>query len=866
MSRLLHTGCLALAASLMFTLSWAGSAFAAGVTAPGLPPVTLNSPNRIVRAEIGIEASGRLWYQVSRDTTPPGTWAPGTAASGVSTMIEPSPLGVIVDGVDLGTAIIGAYVTDPVEHQETYSTRGAHRVAVNHYYETTVALWRHGAGDSLFFVVVRVYDDGVAYRYVMPAGPQPRTIGGEASAWRIPAGAVCWAHTSTTNYESYLRPIALGSLDADLGGPLTCELPSAAGFVLISEGALREYSGMTYDLDAGSVKQAGAVGVKIDDIFGDDSDAIAKVRMQEAILRDAAERRLMINLHGVNKSTGLSRTWPNEITREGFMGSEPNGLWWQGLYVPPIHNAALPFVRMVAGPGDYGPLLVDRLKRGPTTLAHQLATVGLFHSPFVPFADDPALLRANRVVYDLIRMLPTDWEETVVLEPSAIGSVAALARRRGSRWYIFAVEGFGQTRPITLDLSFLGTRQYDAVLIRDETADTVSRTFQSGVDADDTLETTLLPGGGFVAVLSLAADPARPVRQGFTSLPPSNADQGRLAVYSLIRDHADLVAHSYQDGVPWPEALVSSDASTYPPHLRQQWTRDRALDAALAPDHAKYLMLNPIDTATYAQLAQYWGEWPHLPLPWPWGTYEFNHPNVKTAFLNYAIAAIEFHQPRYVAIGIESNILLAHAPHRWMAYRELNAYVYSELKQRYPNLFVFTTIHYEHMSGMTAEGAALSLGMRDAYPDVLTSEVAALLAHSDLLALSSYPYMIAGNPYQNVDGTLDPDYFERAYEVARTANRRLAIDQTGYVSRYVYLDYLGASLAGSEPWQDAYVRLVLGDAHARDFEFVVNFVGWDYGEAYGTFPTSLTWAWTGLVREDGSAKPALGSWDAFRQP
>lgn len=59
---------------------------------------------------------------------------------------------------------------------------------------------------------------------------------------------------------------------------------------------------------------------------------------------------------------------------------------------------------------------------------------------------------------------------------------------------------------------------------------------------------------------------------------------------------------------------------------------------------------------------------------------------------------------------------------------------------------------------------------------------------------------------------------------------------------------------------------LLHTANARDFAFVVNFVGWDYGEAYGTFPTSLTWAWTGLVREDGSAKPALGSWDAFRQP
>lgn len=57
---------------------------------------------------------------------------------------------------------------------------------------------------------------------------------------------------------------------------------------------------------------------------------------------------------------------------------------------------------------------------------------------------------------------------------------------------------------------------------------------------------------------------------------------------------------------------------------------------------------------------------------------------------------------------------------------------------------------------------------------------------------------------------------------------------------------------------------MLHDAHTHGFAFVVNFVAWDYGLNYGDFPTSLTWAYTGLVREDGTAKPALATWDRYR--
>jgi hypothetical protein len=186
------------------------------------------------------------------------------------------------------------------------------------------------------------------------------------------------------------------------------------------------------------------------------------------------------------------------------------------------------------------------------------------------------------------------------------------------------------------------------------------------------------------------------------------------------------------------------------------------------------------------------------------------------------------------------------------------------LKARYPSLRVFATVHYEHMMAMTGDAVSLQLLIGDGYPNVLTGEVLSLLAHSDLLALSTYPFMIAGNAFVEADGRLDPDYYQRGYDLAARAGRPLAIDQAGEISRDLYLDYLGASFRGSEEKQTAFVEHLLRDAHVHDFEFVINFVGWDYGENYGSFPTSLTWAYTGLVRLDGTPKPALAVWDRYR--
>lgn len=220
-----------------------------------------------------------------------------------------------------------------------------------------------------------------------------------------------------------------------------------------------DYAALRAFLDA--AREAGVAGVKMD-FFN--SEAKESVDFQRTIFRMAAERRLMVVLHGVQKPTGEERTFPNAITREGIRGLELNKM--REGPIPPRHNAALPFARYPAGPGDYTPLGYS--KPGKTTWSHQLATVVLTDSPLLVIAEDPGkLLRqeATRPALDVLKAIPATWDETRVLPESRVGELAALARRKGDDWFLAFLSG---NEPVSLgkpDFSFLGDAEYDFVLL-----------------------------------------------------------------------------------------------------------------------------------------------------------------------------------------------------------------------------------------------------------------------------------------------------------------------------------------------------------------------------------------------------------------
>jgi alpha-glucosidase len=246
-----------------------------------------------------------------------------------------------------------------------------------------------------------------------------------------------------------------------------------------------------------SVAAAGAVGLKVDFM---NSEAKTMIDFDISLLRDAAARKLMIVLHGCQAPSGESRTYPNELNREGIRGMELNAM--QEGPVTAAHNAALPFTRLVTGHGDYTPGFFRN--PGEVSWGQQLACMYLFDSPFLCMAENPAYLFDNTnlsQIIPFIRNLPVTWDETIVLPGSDIGKIAAVAKRKNNDWYIVAVNGENRSKVFAVNTAFLSAnRVYEATLINDAGAQPrqLGTTNMGGVRRGTIQTIRLQANGGFV--------------------------------------------------------------------------------------------------------------------------------------------------------------------------------------------------------------------------------------------------------------------------------------------------------------------------------------------------------------------------------
>ncbi len=238
--------------------------------------------------------------------------------------------------------------------------------------------------------------------------------------------------------------------------------------------------------------RVGVVGAKID-FF--DHEAKEIIDLYQALLRDSAEHKVMVEFHGANKPAGESRTWPNEMTREAVRGLE-----YRSMETRSEHNTTLPFTRFLAGPADYTPMHFGE-RRKETSWAHQIASAAIFTSPLLIYGAHPANILANPAA-DLIKTIPSVWDETVVLPVSEIGQVAAFARRRGKTWFLAIMNG-PQAKSAEISLSFLGRAKCEAMLVRDRLDEPAAVEIEhKGLSRGESIAIEMRPGGGFIGRFS----------------------------------------------------------------------------------------------------------------------------------------------------------------------------------------------------------------------------------------------------------------------------------------------------------------------------------------------------------------------------
>ena len=233
----------------------------------------------------------------------------------------------------------------------------------------------------------------------------------------------------------------------------------------------------------------------------------AGVLHYQRALELAAKYHIMLDVHEPIKGTGIERTWPNLLTREGARGQE-----YEGGALYPSHATILPFTRLLSGGMDYTSGIFDvtnNVKRMATTIAKQLAYYVTIFSGMQMAADRPRFYEeVNPAAFKFIKDVPVSWERTLPLL-GHIGQYYVVARQeRGTEnWFIGGVTNEDEHR-VRVNLDFLPQGSvYQAEIYRDgENAHYRENQLAIAIETRkvgkmDYLDILMAPGGGFAVAL-----------------------------------------------------------------------------------------------------------------------------------------------------------------------------------------------------------------------------------------------------------------------------------------------------------------------------------------------------------------------------
>jgi alpha-glucosidase len=213
----------------------------------------------------------------------------------------------------------------------------------------------------------------------------------------------------------------------------------------------------------------GLNGMMVDFMDRDDQEM---VNIQTEILQKAAKHHLHIQFHGAYKNTGLSRPYPNELTREGTLNYEVHK--WNNI-VTPDADMDIFFTRMLAGSTDYhlggfkalpkSKFVVQNFRPYVMgTRCHMLAMYVVLEN-YLPMICDYPDAYIGEPGFEVLKNMPTTWDETKVTE-AKVGEYISIARRKNNAWYIGTVTN-STPREIKLKLDFLPAGNYSAEIYGD---------------------------------------------------------------------------------------------------------------------------------------------------------------------------------------------------------------------------------------------------------------------------------------------------------------------------------------------------------------------------------------------------------------
>ncbi len=153
-----------------------------GTPLTSIPELQSASPDGTLTTKLWKDAKGGYYYSVQKNG---------------DMVIEPSKLGLVTAGEDLSSGFsLMTSAASSVSFDETYTMpHGKHSRIRNHYNELTVPLVK---GNSILTVIIRMYDDGMGFRYALNHAAE---VTAEISEVVLPANGTLWGSAPNVTYE-----------------------------------------------------------------------------------------------------------------------------------------------------------------------------------------------------------------------------------------------------------------------------------------------------------------------------------------------------------------------------------------------------------------------------------------------------------------------------------------------------------------------------------------------------------------------------------------------------------------------------------------------------------------------------------------
>ena len=220
--------------------------------------------------------------------------------------------------------------------------------------------------------------------------------------------------------------------------------------------------------------------------------------------------------------------------------------------------------------------------------------------------------------------------------------------------------------------------------------------------------------------------------------------------------------------------------------------------------------------------------------------------------MNFAIRLTREFSPRYIGLASEINTYMDAYPEDVENYLSLYSQTYAAIKEASPSTQVFVTFQWDDLNRLDGDGERY---------DIKWEQMEAFEPELDIWVISSYPYFFFETPRD-----IPEDYYT---PLLNRTNKPLAVAEGGWTSQDVdvftgtpseqveHLQTLNDQLG---PRLVFLINLIYADLEWESYQEILSAQG--NADDMGTLSY---FTYLGLVKSDGTPKPALEAWDELRE-